>query len=86
MPHGFDGIETPMAAPPWCTAWFSARRSMAWATASRTFTLSKGGFLVFMMTFSLTFSAARVTTSCGTAFRSCSAVVLLVSPGNAAWT
>ena len=75
-----------MAAPPWCTAWFSARRSIAWATASRAFTLSKGGFLVFMMTFSFTFSAARVIDICGTAFLSCSAVVLLVSPGKAAST
>ena len=85
-PHGLGGMDTPMAAPPWWTAWFSARRSMAWATASRALTLSKGGFLVFMMTFSFTFSAARVITICGMAFFSCSAVVLLVSPGKATST
>ena len=75
-----------MVAPPWCTAWFSPRRSMAWLTAIRTFGLSKGGFLVFMIMFSFTFSAARVNTICGTAFLSCSAVVLLVSPGKAVST
>ena len=59
---------------------------MAWLAARRTFALSKGAFLVFMIRFSFTFSAARVITICGTAFFSCSAVVLLVSPGKATST
>ena len=60
----------------------SARRSIAWLTASRIFWLSNGGFLMFMMMLSATFWLNGVTTSCGTAFLSCSAAVLVVSPGN----
>ena len=54
---------------------------MAWLTASRILRLSKGGFLMFMMTLLFTFSLTGVTTSCGTAFLSCSACVFEVSPG-----
>ena len=43
-------------SPPLVHALMSARRSMAWLTASRTLTLSKGGFLMFMMMLLLTFS------------------------------
>jgi hypothetical protein len=63
-----------------------ARRSMAWLTASRTFGLSNGAFLVFMMMLSLTFWLYGVTTNSGTAFFSCSATVLEVSPGKATST
>jgi len=55
---------------------------MARLTASRTLMLSKGGFLTFMMMLSLTVWPTGVTTICGTAFLTCSAEVLVISPGN----
>jgi hypothetical protein len=60
-----------------------ARRSMAYETASRTFWLSKGGFLRFMMMLSVTLVLNGVTMSFGTAALSCSAAALVVSPGMA---